>query len=117
MQIAGNLNAICIVASTYITGPHHIMSKKVTITIRLDEDLYQLAKYKSDKQLCMPLATLIRVFLKSFVTQSGVGFFVGDHDLTDLINKWVRHRDFERKRDGRLTIHNMKLRDIFNLKA
>jgi len=93
------------------------MSKKITITIRLDEDLYKQAKYKSDKKLCMPLATLVRVFLKAFVTQTGVGFFVGNNDLTDLINKWVRHRDFERSRDGRLTIHNMKLRDIFNLEA
>lgn len=93
------------------------MSRKITLTIRLDEDLYRQARQKADKKLCMPLATLIRVFLKSFVTQPGVGFFVGDHDLTDLINKWVSHRDFERLRDGRLTIKNIKLRDIFDLKA
>lgn len=65
----------------------------------------------------MPLATLVRVFLKSFVTQKGAGFFVGEADLVDLINKWVRHRDFERSRDGRVTISNVRLKDIFDLKA
>lgn len=94
------------------------MSKKVTITVRLDEDLYKQAKFKSDKRLCMPLATLLRVFLKAFVSQRGVGFFVGDHDLTELINKWVRHREFERSRNTRLNIYNShKLKDIFDLEA
>jgi hypothetical protein len=91
--------------------------KKKKLTVVLDEDLYKQAKLKSDKKLCMPLATLVRVFLKAFVTQKGVGFFVGESELTELINKWVRHRDFERSRDGRVTIHNNKLRDIFDLKA
>jgi len=93
------------------------MSKKITITVRLDEDLYKQAKFKSDKKLCMPLATLIRVFLKAFISQKGVGFFVGDQELTEVINKWVRKRDFERSRNGRLSIINNKLRDIFDLEC
>lgn len=93
------------------------MSKQVTITIRLDEDLYKQAKIKADKKLCMPLATLVRVFLKAFVTQSGVGFFVGNHDLTELINKWVSHRKFEKMHGGRVNMNYIKLRDIFDLEA
>jgi len=92
------------------------MSKKFAITIRLDEELYRQAKHKADKELCMPLATLLRVFLKAFVTQAGVGFFVGNHDLAELINKWVRHRKFERSRNTRLNLNNSyRLRDIFDL--
>jgi antitoxin component of RelBE/YafQ-DinJ toxin-antitoxin module len=93
------------------------MSKKVTITIRLDEDLFKEAKYKADKILCMPLATLIRVFLKAFTTQKGIGFFVGEQDLVELINKWIHHRQFERESEKRYTIHNNRLRDIFDLKS
>ena len=93
------------------------MKKKKKLTIVLDEDLYDIVKYKADKQLCMPLATLVRVFLKSFATQKGVGFFVGDQDLKELINKWVRHRDFERARDGRVTLNNVRLKDIFDLEG
>lgn len=95
------------------------MPKKITLTIRLDKELYKQVKYKADKELCMPLATLIRVFLKAFVTQTGVGFFVGNHDLTKLINKWVRHRQFERSRGTRLNLkyNPHKLKDIFDLGA
>ena len=54
------------------------MSKKVTITIRLDEELYKLAKSKSDKRLCMHLATLIRVFFEGLChPERACGFFVG----------------------------------------
>jgi antitoxin component of RelBE/YafQ-DinJ toxin-antitoxin module len=93
------------------------MPKKVTITIRLDEDLYKEAKQKADRVLYMPLATLIRVFLKVFISQEGIGFFVGDHNLKKLINNWIRHRNLERFRQRRDTVHPSRLKDIFDLNA
>lgn len=93
------------------------MSGKKKLTIEIDADLYRIAKYKADKKLCMPLATLVRVFLKAFVSQNGIGFFVGDHQLTELINKWVRKRDFERMRNGRVSVITNRLRDIFDLEC
>ncbi len=90
------------------------MKKLKQINIRIDEDLYSIAKKKADK-LGMPLATLVRVFLKSFTTQAGVGFYVGDQDLAQLFNRWMSHRQLEKYRDGRITVNPSRLRDIFEL--
>lgn len=91
------------------------MSKQIQLTIRLDEELYKTAKWKSEK-LGLPLSTLVRVFLKSFTTQRGVGFYVGDQDLAQLFNRWMSKRQFEKARGGRIAVLGPRLNDIFDLR-
>ena len=91
------------------------MSKKKSFTVSLDAELYRMAKWKADK-LGFPLATLVRVFLKSFTTQSGVGFYVGDQDLVKLLNRWMSDRQFEKRGGGSMRFGGPRLKDIFELK-
>ena len=84
------------------------------LTVRMDEELYQMAKVKA-KKLGLPLATLVKVFLRSFITQKGVGFYVGDDDLTELFRRWMSKRQFEKDRGSRVAVIGPKLKDIFDL--
>ncbi len=90
------------------------MTKYKQLTIRMDHETYRIAKWKSDK-LGLPVATLVRVFLKAFTTQRGAGFYVGDHDLAYLFNKWMDKRQFEKMRGGRVAVIGPRLKDIFEL--
>lgn len=90
------------------------MSKYKQINIRVDEALYEAAKWKADK-LGLPLGTLIRVFLKAMCTQRGVGFYIGDQDLAQLFNRWMDKRQFEKMRGGRVAAIGPRLKDIFEL--
>lgn len=90
------------------------MNKK-TFTVTIDADLYGMAKWKADK-LGFPLATLVRVFLKSFTTQRGVGFYVGDQDLVKMLNSWMHDRQFEKAGGGRMNVVGPRLKDIFELR-
>ncbi len=90
------------------------MTKLKQFTIRIDADVYETAKWKAEK-LGLPLATLIRVFLKAFITQKGVGFYIGDYDLCKLFNRWMSKRQFEKMRGGRVAVIGPKLKDIFEL--
>jgi len=45
-----------------------------TLTIRLEEELHQKAKYKCKQKFNITLSSLIKVFLASFASQKGVGF-------------------------------------------
>ena len=90
------------------------MAKRKTFNVSVDEELYKMAKWKADK-LGFPLATLVRVFLKSFITQKGVGFYVGDQDLVKLLNSWMRDRQFEKAGGGRMNVFGPRLKDIFDL--
>ena len=90
------------------------MVKYVQLTIRLDHEVHRVAKWKADK-LGLPLATLVRVFLKAFCTQRGVGFFIGDQDLAHLFNKWMDKKQFEKMQGGRVAVIGPRLKDIFEL--
>ncbi|MBU0705633.1 hypothetical protein KJ657_04045 [Patescibacteria group bacterium] len=90
------------------------MAKPKQITIRLDAELFGHAKWKADK-LGLPLATLIRVFLKAMTTQRGAGFYIGDQDLAQLFNQWMDKRQFEKMRGGRVAVIGPRLKDIFEL--
>ena len=90
------------------------MSKHKQISIRLDAALYETAKWKADK-LGLPLGTLIRVFLKAMCTQRGVGFYIGDHDLAQLFNRWMNKKQFEKYRGERVAVIGSRLKDIFEL--
>lgn len=90
------------------------MSKSRQINVRIDAELYRNAKWKAEK-IGFPLATLVRVFLKSFTTQAGVGFYIGDQDLAKLFNNWMGKKQLENAGSGRLNASGPRLKDIFEL--
>ena len=91
------------------------MSKQKMLTVRMDEELYEAVKHKCKNDLAINVGTLVKIFLKSFVTQKGVGFYVGDNDLADLFNGWMQKKKLERTRGSRSAIIGPKLKDIFDL--
>ncbi len=91
------------------------MSTKKQINIRLDPDLYERAKTKCQDHFGIGLSPLIKVFLKSFVTQRGVGFYVGDQDLSRLFNRWLYKKSSEKNRRGCAPLPGPKLKDLYEL--
>ena len=91
------------------------MSKKRQLNIRLDEELYQRVKYKCKNHLGISIAPLIKIFLKSFATQKGVGFYVGDDDLCNLFGRWISKKQWEKGRKGCAPMPGPRLKDLFEL--
>lgn len=85
------------------------------INIRLNEDLYELVKYKCNEQFGIGISPLIKVFLKAFVTQNGVGFYVGDNDICKLFHRWLSKKKLERGRDGCAPLPGPRLKDLYEL--
>lgn len=85
------------------------------LTVRLDPELYRLAKQKCQDRFGIGLSPLIKVFLKSFVTQRGVGFYVGDDDLCKMFNNWLVKKNWEQKRKGCAPLPGPQLRDLYAL--
>lgn len=71
------------------------MPKQQQLNIRIDYKLYKMAKNKCKTQFGIGLSSLIKIFLKSFVTQKGVGFYVGDEDLCKLFRSWLGKKTLE----------------------
>ncbi len=84
--------------------------------IRLDEELYKAAKHKCKERFGIGLTPLIKIFLKSFVTQKGVGFYVGDDDLAQLFNSWLSKKRLEKGRKGCAPLPGPRLKDLYDLK-
>ena len=74
------------------------MQKEVQMAIRLTKELHQKATYKCKNEFHMCLGTLIKLFLKSFISQEGIGFQIGDEQFYKLFNKWLRKKEFEIER-------------------
>ena len=91
------------------------MPKQRQLTIRLDPKLYLMAKSKCKNQFGIGLSPLIKIFLKSFVTQKGVGFYVGDDDLCELFSDWLRKKRMEKDRKGCAPLLGPRLRDLYDL--
>ena len=89
--------------------------KKAQISITLDADLKEFAQYKCRKILGIGLSPLIKIFLRTFVTQKGIGFYVGDDDLCQLIHRWFTKKEFEIGRKGCAPMRGPRLRDIYEL--
>jgi len=85
------------------------------MNIRMDKDLYEQAKHKCNAQFGIGLSPLVKVFLKSFVTQKGVGFYVGDEDLSHLFNNWLRKKSLEKNRKGCAPLPWPHLKDLYEL--
>lgn len=96
------------------------MARQRQITIRVDEELYEAVKLKCKTQWGMGMSPLIKVFLRAFVTQQGVGFYVGDQDLAQLFNKWLIKKvwqkgDRERGYRDTSVFKRPRLKDLYEL--
>jgi len=91
------------------------MSKKKQITIYLNEDLYEAVKQKCHDQLNVCMGTFIKIFLKAFVTQEGVGFFVGNEDLRKKFKSWLIQKHHEKEGPRDTWGSRPSFRDIFNI--
>jgi len=91
------------------------MTKQQQLTIRLDSELYMKARQKCNNQLGIGLSPLVKIFLKSFVTQKGVGFYIGDQDLRELFSDWLRKKRAEIGRKGCAPMMGPRLKDLYDL--
>lgn len=91
------------------------MAKQVQLTIRMDQELYDKAKAKCNERFGIGLSPLVKVFLKSFVTQRGVGFFIGDEDFCHLFNRWISKKSLERHQKGCTPLPGPRLKDLYDL--
>ncbi len=91
------------------------MAKQRQITIRVDAELYEQVKYKCKNNWGIGISPLIKIFLKSFVTQKGVGFYVGDEDLCKMFNNWLRKKEWDEKFKPNTPFPGPKLKDLYEL--
>lgn len=85
------------------------------ITIRIDKELYDMARNKCKSKFGIGLSPLIKIFLRSFVTQEGVGFYVGDDDLCRLYSRCLSKKSLEKDRKGCAPLPGPKLKDLFRM--
>ena len=93
------------------------MSQKVQIIISIDKELKKFAQNKCKHQFGIGLSPLIKIFLKSFVTQKGVGFYVGDDDLCRLFSQWLSKKTMEMNRKGCAPLPGPRLKDMYDMKV
>ncbi len=72
------------------------MIKQKQLNIRLNEDLYEMAQDKCASQFGIGLSSLIKIFLKAFLSQRGVGFYVGDDDVCKLFSRWLMKKSWNK---------------------
>ena len=85
------------------------------ITIRLEDDLHQKAKQKCKNKYNITLSSLIKVFLASFASQKGIGFYIGDDDICQLFNRWLELK-YERKvHPNGFRVYPPRLQDLYDL--
>lgn len=85
------------------------------ITIRLDHNLHQNAKKKCKEKFNITLSSLIKVFLASFTSQNGVGFYIGDDDICQLFTRWLREKRDRITNPNGFKVYPPRLKDIYNL--
>jgi len=99
------------------------MKEQRQLTVRMNEDLYEMAQNKCYDQFGINLSTLIKVFLKAFTSQRGVGFYIGDDDLCKLFSRWLMKRSWDkaefrkgwRRRRVGTPSPGPRLKDIYDL--
>jgi hypothetical protein len=85
------------------------------LTILLDAALYQKVKDKCKNQYGIGVTPLIKMFLKSFVTQAGVGFFIGDVDLQNIFFRWLSKKILQKNRKGSAPLPGPRLKDLYEI--
>ncbi len=81
----------------------------------MDRTLHQKAVTKCKKEFDMCLSTLIKLFLKSFVSQKGIGFHVGDDEFYQMLNDWLSKKEFEKERKTHYRFLGPRLKDLMQL--
>jgi hypothetical protein len=84
-------------------------------SIRLTPELYKSARQKCRDKFGIGLSPLIKIFLHSFVSQAGVGFYVGDEDLCRLYYRWLLRKRDEIGRKDCAPMPGPRLHDLFHL--
>jgi hypothetical protein len=82
----------------------------------MDPELYRRAQSKCQTQLGIGLSPLIKVFLKSFISKRGVGFYIGDPDISRQFNNWLSKKSLEMHRKGCAPLPGPKLKDLYRFK-
>lgn len=78
------------------------MRKDSQFLMRLDAKLKTEAQTKSQRLFGIGLGTLVNLFLRSFVAQDNVGFYIGDDQFNDSLNNMLKGKKFGRfLREGR----------------
>lgn len=89
--------------------------KQKQLTVRMNDDLYNAAMWKCGR-MGISLSNLVKIFLRSFVSQRGVGFYVGDDDLCNLFYKWlIKNKPSGKKKDPQRHYVGPYLKDLFDL--
>lgn len=91
------------------------MSKQKQLSVRINSDLYKMAQNKCKEQFGIGLSPLIKIFLRTFVSQRGIGFYVGDDDLRDLFRRWISKKRLEKGRKGCAPLPGPLLRDVYEI--
>ncbi|MCK4815348.1 hypothetical protein KA005_06225 [bacterium] len=86
-----------------------------TLTIRLEENLHKNAKYKCKQKFGISLSALIKVFLASFTSQNGVGFYIGDDDICQLFERWLREKAERKVNPNGFAVYRPRLKDLYDL--
>ncbi len=82
------------------------------MNIRIDPELLRRAKMKCKDQFGISLSCLVKVFLKSFISQFGVGFCVGDQDFKKLFNQWLITKRLPKQKSR---LPGPRLKDLYEL--
>lgn len=85
------------------------------LNIRISPELYEKVQDKCKNKLNISMSTLIKVFLQSFVSQEGVGFYIGEQDLKHLFNRWLLKKEVHKDKNGTGTFRRPRLKDLYDL--
>lgn len=85
------------------------------ITILLEDNLHRNVKYKCKEKFGISLSALIKVFLASFTSQNGVGFYVGDDDICQLFERWLREKAERKINPNGFKVYPPRLKDLYEL--
>ena len=85
------------------------------ITIILEDNLHKKANQKCKEKFNITLASLIKVFLVSFTSQKGVGFYVGDDDICQLFERWLREKQERKTNPNGFKVYPPRLKDLYDL--
>lgn len=80
------------------------MDTEVKITIRIDATLNERAAQKIHGLFGIGLSTFVKIFLKSFVDQKNIGFYMGDHEFNEGMARPLRKRQVGAMRRERKTL-------------
>ena len=90
------------------------MANEKQISLRISPELYEMAKHKCKNTYGISMSALIKMFLRAFVKQGGIGFWVGDDDIRKLFNRYLRRKSGEINRKGCFPLPGPQLRDIYD---